>query len=50
MINNPVVGSTLGAELVTVTLQASRATVYTSDGQKFVSGDGSFQVPKGTMT
>ena len=23
-------------------------TSYTSDGQKFVSGDGSFQVPKGT--
>lgn len=37
-----------GAELVTVTLRASRATIYTSDGQKFVSGDGSFQVPKGT--
>ena len=37
-----------GAELVTVTLQVGRATIYTSDGQIFVSGDEPFQVPKGT--
>lgn len=49
MINNPNVVSSGGAELVTVTLQASRATIYTSDGQMFKSGDMPFQVPKGTI-
>lgn len=49
MINNPVVSSAGGAELVTVTLRTNRTTIYTSDGQMFVSGNMPFQVPKGTI-